>query len=150
MAKGLDLDLRVRSAILETLAETGVAPAPGEIASQLGESEARVLGAWGRLREQRVIVTADDGVSLLMAHPFSGVPTEHTFEAAGVRYYANCGWDALGIPAALGRNGLMRSRCANSGESLELEVADHGPEPNDWLFHSLVPAAHWWDDIVFT
>ena len=24
------------------------------------------------------------------------------------------------------------------------------PEHSDWLFHCLVPAAHWWDDIVYT
>ena len=148
--KILDLSLRVRSAILQTFAQTGVAPTPAEVAGRLGSAVGPVLAAWGRLREGRAIVTGKDKESILMVHPFSGVPTEHTFESKGVRYYANCGWDALGIPAALGRNGVLRSRCGNSGEPLELEVADHGPEPCDWLFHSLVPAAYWWDDIVFT
>ena len=85
-----------------------------------------------------------------MANPFSGVPTDHTFASGGVRYFANCAWDALGIPAALGRGGTVRSHCGNSGEPLRLEVTDAGPEPCDWLFHSLAPAARWWDDIVFT
>lgn len=146
----MNLDLRVRSAILGTLAETGAAPTPGEVAGLLGEPVEPVLGAWRRLREGRVIVTGEDGVSLLMANPFSGVPTDHTFTSKGVRYFANCGWDALGVAAALGRPGVVRSRCANSGEGLELEVADDGPEPCSWFFHSLVAAAHWWDDIVFT
>jgi len=146
----VNLDLRVRSAILGTLAETGIAPTPGDVAAQLGETVEPVLGAWRRLREGRVIVTGEDGVSLLMANPFSGVPTDHTFASEGVRYYANCGWDALGVAAALGRGGVVRSRCANSGEPLELEVRDDGPEPCPWFFHSLVSAAHWWDDIVFT
>ena len=146
----MDLTARVRSAIFEILAETGAAPTPGNVARQLGETVEPVLGAWRRLREERVIVTGGDGVSLLMANPFSGVPTDHTFTSAGVRYYANCGWDALGVAAALGRTGLVRSRCANSGEPLELEVLDDGPEPCSWFFHSLVSAAHWWDDIVFT
>ena len=109
-----------------------------------------VLAAWNRLREGRAIVTGEDGIAIRMANPFSGIRTEHTFESAGVRYYANCAWDALGIPAALGRGGTVRSRCAHSGESLRLEVAEEGPERCDWLFHSLVPAARWWDDIVFT
>lgn len=146
----MDLSIRVRSAILGTLAQTGSAPTPGDVAAQLGETVERVLAAWRRLQKGRVIVTGEDGVSLRMANPFSGVPTEHTFEAGGIRYYANCGWDALGIPAALGRNGVVRSRCANSGEPLRLEVTDDGPEPCDWFFHSLVPAARWWEDIVFT
>lgn len=146
----MNLDLRVRSAILGALAETGVAPTPGDVARQLGETVEPVLGAWRRLREGRVIVTGEDGVSIRMANPFSGVPTDHTFTSGDVRYYANCGWDALGVAAALGRNGVVRSRCGNSGEPLELEVLDGGPEPCSWFFHSLVSAAHWWDDIVFT
>ena len=146
----MNLDLRVRSAILGTLAETGIAPTPRDVAARLGEVVEPVLGAWRRLREGRVIVTGQDGVSLLMANPFSGVPTDHTFASESVRYYANCGWDALGVAAALGRSGVVRSRCANSGAPLELEVRDDGPEPCPWFFHSLVSAAHWWDDIVFT
>ena len=137
-------------AILETLAETGIAPTPAQVAGRLGSAVEPVLAGWGALREDRAIVTGEDGVSILMANPFSGIPTGHTFEAAGIRYYANCAWDALGIPAALGRGGTVRSSCANSGAALRLEVTGDGPEPCDWLFHSLVPAAHWWDDIVFT
>lgn len=143
-------ETQVRTAILEVFAETGIAPSPAGIAERLGSEVEPVRVAWNRLREGRAIVTGADGVSIRMANPFSGVPTEHTFEAAGIRYYANCAWDTLGIPAALGRGGCVRSRCAQSGEPLRLEVGDEGPERCDWLFHSLVPAAHWWDDIVFT
>ncbi len=146
----MDPTARVRSAILQVLAETGVAPTPAGVAGRLGSAVEPVLAAWGALREGRAIVTGEDGVSIRMANPFSGIPTEHTFEAAGIRYYANCAWDALGIPAALGRSGTVRSSCASSGEPLRLEITDDGPEACDWLFHSLVPAAHWWDDIVFT
>ncbi len=140
----------MRTAILTAFAETGITPSPAGIAERLGSEMERVLEAWDRLREERAIVTGEDGVSIRMANPFSGIPTEHTFQSAGVRYYANCAWDALGIPAALGRAGTVRSRCAHSGEPLRLEVTEAGPERCDWLFHSLVPAARWWDDIVFT
>jgi len=146
----LTFETRVRTAILEVFAETGIAPSPAGITERLRAKLARVLEAWDRLREGRAIVTGEDGLSIRMANPFSGIPTGHTFESAGIRYYANCAWDVLGIPAALGRGGTVRSRCGHSGESLRLQVGDEGPEPCDWLFHSLVPAAHWWDDIVFT
>lgn len=146
----MTFETRVRTAILEAFAETGIAPSPTGIANRLGSEVEPVLEAWDRLREGRAIVTGEDGVSIRMANPFSGIPTEHTFESAGIRYYANCAWDALGIPAALARGGSVRSRCAQSAEPLRLEVGDDGPERCDWLFHSLVPAAHWWDDIVFT
>jgi len=85
-----------------------------------------------------------------MAPPFSGVPTQHAVRVDGLSYFANCAWDALGVPAALHRNGEVRSRCEQSGEPLRLMVSLDGPTPSTWLFHCLVPAAKWWDDIVFT
>jgi hypothetical protein len=35
-------------------------------------------------------------------------------------------------------------------EPLELSVRENGPGPSPWIFHSLVPAAKWWHDLVFT
>jgi hypothetical protein len=69
---------------------------------------------------------------------------------SGIDYFANCAWDALGIPAALHGPGLVHSRCEQSLEPLELAVSVNGPERSSWLFHCLVPAAKWWDDLVFT
>jgi hypothetical protein len=66
------------------------------------------------------------------------------------RYFANCAWDALGIPAALHRAAVVQSRCGQSGEPLRLEVGTDGPEASEWLFHCQVPAARWWADLVFT
>jgi hypothetical protein len=85
-----------------------------------------------------------------MASPFSGVPTQHVAVVDGKRYFANCAWDALGIPAALRSPAVIESRCEKSHEPLRLRVDLDGPEPSDWLFHCSVPASQWWDDIVFT
>jgi len=63
---------------------------------------------------------------------------------------SHCAWDALGIPAALHRAGIVLSRCEQSGEPLTLAVSENGPEPCSWVFHSLVRASRWWDDLVFT
>ena len=109
-----------------------------------------VLASYQRLRAQRLLVLESDGSSIRMAPPFSGVPTRHIVEVDGIQYFANCAWDALGVPAALHKPAIVHSRCAQSGESFHLHVNLEGPNPSDWLFHCLVPAAKWWDDIVFT
>ena len=146
----MDFDTSVKLAIYRRFAESGEAPRPGDVASDTGSGETEVLAAYKRLRGLRVLVLEDDGTSIRMAPPFSGVPTQHVVESAGVRYFANCAWDALGIPAALRREAVVRSRCGQSHEPLVLPVGPDGPESSSWLFHSLVPAARWWDDIVFT
>jgi hypothetical protein len=85
-----------------------------------------------------------------MAPPFSGIPTQHAVIVDETKYFANCAWDSFGIPAALHRPGQVHSCCEQSGEPLSLEIGLEGPPPCSWLFHCLVPAAKWWDDIVFT
>lgn len=145
----MDFDTSVKLAVYRHFAETGQRPAPQQIAHRVGSDALGVLDAYARLAAQRLLVLEADGASIRMASPFSGVPTHHLVEADGVRYYANCAWDALGVVAALGRDATVHSRCEQSGEPLHLLIGADGPD-SDWLFHCLVPAAHWWDDIVFT
>jgi hypothetical protein len=146
----MDLDTRIKLAIYAHFAETGRGPSPQAVAERAGTDVPEVLRAYPRLRAQRVLALETDGSSIRMAPPFSGVPTQHRVRVGAVEYHANCAWDALGIPAALHEPGEVSSRCGQSGEPLQLEVGREGPGPSNWLFHCLVPAAHWWDDIVFT
>jgi hypothetical protein len=96
-------------------------------------------------------VLEPDVESIRMLNPFSVVETRHRVEADGRSWWANCAWDALGIPAALHADGRIESACPDCGQQLELEVRDgelvRGAE---LLVHFLVPARHWWDDIGFT
>jgi alkylmercury lyase-like protein len=144
------VEIRVKVAVYRLFAETGRRPEPDEVARRAGIDRARVLEAYQTLRAQRLLLLEPDGASIRMAPPFSGVPTQHRVEVEGVEYYANCAWDALGVPAALHRPGRVRSRCEQSGEPLDLPIGVEGPEPSTWLFHCPIPAAHWWDDLVFT
>ena len=143
-------DTAVKLAVYRLFASEARRPSPAEVAASLGVESAEVLDAYARLRAQRVLVLEQDGASIRMAPPFSGVPTQHVAEVGGREYYANCAWDVLGVVAALGGRGTVHSRCEQSKEVLRLEVGEGGPESSDWLFHCSVPAAHWWDDIVFT
>ena len=146
----MDFDLAVKLAIYRYFAETGGRPSVDEIAHRVSAPAGEVAESYRRLRGSRVLVLESDGVAIRMAPPFSGVATQHVVKADGVSYFANCAWDALGIPAALQRPATIYSRCEQSMEPLRLEVSRKGPEPSDWLFHCVVRAARWWDDIVFT
>jgi hypothetical protein len=146
----MDFDTQVKLTIYNHFAATGRAPSPTDVASHVRSEAESVLESYQRLRAQRLLLIEPDGQSIRMAPPFSGVPTGHRVEADGVSYFANCAWDALGIPTALHKPATVYSHCAQSGEPFELHVNLQGPEPSDWLFHCLVPAAKWWDDIVFT
>jgi hypothetical protein len=146
----MDLDTAVKVAIYRSTADTGSPPSLETVAQQVEAAPDVVRQAYTRLRSNRVLFLEPDGVTIRMAPPFSGVPTQHRVTVDGIEYYANCAWDALGIPAALHRPGLVRSRCEQSLEPLILPIRESGPEASTWLFHCLVPAAKWWDDLVFT
>ncbi len=145
-----DVDLEVKLAVYRHFAGTARRPSAGEIGATLGLPGDEVLASFRRLVGKRVLVLDDDGASIRMAPPFSGIPTQHVAVVEGREHFANCAWDVFGIVAACGGRGTALSRCEQSREPLELEIGNDGPEASDWLFHSAVPAARWWDDIVFT
>jgi Alkylmercury lyase len=146
----MGFDTAVKLAIYTSAAESGHIPSIEAVAQRVHASTDEVAQAYARLRASRLVLLERDGTTIRMAPPFSGVPTQHRVVVGEIKYFANCAWDALGIFAALHRPGMIHSRCAQSHEPLNLSVALTGPEPSTWLFHCLVPAAKWWDDLVFT
>jgi hypothetical protein len=146
----MSFETQTKLAIYRHFAETGLGPSLHVVAECVGADISCVRDAYVRLRSQRVLVLEPDGESIRMAPPFSGVPTQHVVIVDDTKYFANCAWDSFGIPAALHRPGWVHSRCEQSDEPLDLEIGLEGAPPCNWLFHCLVPAARWWDDIVFT
>jgi hypothetical protein len=137
------LDLRNRTYAL--FVEFGRAPAAGE----LGD-EGEVRAGWRRLHEAHALVLNSATAEIRMANPFSAVPTAYRVYADGRWWYANCAWDAFGVLSALKVDGRIESSCPDCGEPYAVEVVERTADRSDLLFHCLVPAAHWWDDIVFT
>jgi len=139
-------DLRIRNLTYQLFAELGRAPTSEEASSAAGTD---VRGSWRRLHDAHAVVLDDRG-EIRMANPFSAVQTPYRVRAGGHWWYGNCAWDALGICAALHTDGRIETACADCGDELVVEVRDHRPSEESLLFHCLVPAARWWDDIVFT
>lgn len=108
----MEFETEVKLAIYGHFAETAHRPTPAEVARRVGADIQQVLGAYERLRIQRLLVLEADGSSIRMASPFSGVPTQHVVEADGIRYFAQlrlgCAWSAGGTAQA--RYGLFPLR----------------------------------------
>jgi hypothetical protein len=138
-------DLELRRRTYAFLVEHGRAP----VAEELGvPDEVRVN--WRRLHAEHAVVLDSATDELRMLNPFSAVPTAYRVRAAGRRWYGNCAWDAFGVCAALHSDGRVESSCPDCGEPLAVELRAGRPDDESLVFHCLVPAARWWDDIVFT
>ena len=145
-----DDEVTVRLAIYRHFARTGGAPTTADLADQTGLASGAVTAALEQLDAQRAIVLTPGTRYLWMAMPFSAVPTAFRVSWAGASAFANCAWDALGIPAMLGTDAEIATTCPVTGLPLSLSVAGGAVHPADAVVHFAVPAAEWWNDIGFT
>jgi len=143
-------DIRVRASTYRLFVDLGRAPTVDEVADDSGVTTHEALSSWRLLHDQHALVLNPATAELRMANPFSAVPTAYRVHARGRWWYANCAWDAFGICAALHTDGRIETSCPDCGEPLVVTVCDERPDDESLFFHCLVPAARWWDDIVFT
>ncbi len=147
----MDFDTAVKMNIYETIAQTTRPPTSAEAAKALNATIEEVEAAFERLHKKRLLVPEPgDPSRIRMAPPFSGVETSFRVKVQGKVYYANCVWDALGIPAALHADGEIEAADGQTGEPMSLTVKDRKPVPQACAVHFAVPARRWWEDIVHT
>ena len=144
-----EVDRVVRTATYRTFVELGRAPSAAEIAEITGQPVAQVEASWLRLQDAHALVLQPDG-SIRMANPFSAVPTVHRVRAGGRSWFANCAWDAIGVCSALHTDGEIDTACPCCAEEITLAIRATAPSDESLLFHCLVPASAWWDNIGFT
>src|SRR5689334_18890863 len=99
------MDLELRRLTYSRLVELGRPP----LAAELDYED--VVAGWRELHEAHALVLDPATDEILMAHPFSAVPTPHRVHADGRWWWANCAWDAFGICAALGTGGRIETTC---------------------------------------
>ena len=96
-------DRAVRLAVYRHTVAEGAPPSAEEVAHEVGATTADVETSLRRLADGHVLVLAPGTTSIWMAAPFSAIPTPFPVSVGERRYFANCIWDALGIPPACTR-----------------------------------------------
>jgi len=127
----------------------GAIPSKSALASEVGVPISDVAGALARLADAHMLVLQRDGGEILMANPFSAVPTPYAVTVGEHSWFGNCIWDAMGIAAMLRSNATIDASCACCGTAMKLDVPDECGDADTRVAHFAVPAAHFWDDIVF-
>jgi hypothetical protein len=145
-------DAAARAQIYDHIFQAGRIPSLPELAQALAQPEAETRASLLRLADAHMLVLAPDSDAIVMANPFSAVASPFAVRVDSRVYYANCIWDALGIPAMLGQPGLIETSCGCCGFPMQVSVGDGavmttGPEA---VAHFALPAARWWNDIITT
>jgi len=143
----MDFDTQVRASVYDATFREGTPPRIAAVASELGAAPDEVREAFKRLAAGRALVLQSDD-EILMANPFSAVPTPFTVVAGGRSYYGNCIWDALGIPAMMRIDAVIDTSCADCGTGARVEVIG-GAVRGEGFMHFAVRAREWWKDIVY-
>ena len=125
----------------------GRIPTIAEIASSLGIPEGETRASVARLAEAHILVLQENG-EVLMAAPFSAVPTSFLVRTRSFQCFANCVWDAIGVPVMVQTTATVETACGCCGNQIVLQI--DGGLKGEGVVHFAVPARHWWDDIVFT
>ena len=141
--------MNIREAIYSRIVATGDAPTAAEAAAIVGVARETAEQAFRDLAEAHVIVLDGNSTTILFAPPFSAVPTGFRVHTPERAYFGVCAWDAFGVAAALHTDARIAAACAWSGDAIACGV-ENGRAYGDGIIHLLVPAAHFWDNIVFT
>ena len=98
----IELDRAVRRHIYDELIERGPMPGAAQLSAGLGLSVEEVRASLRRMKEAHVLVLQEGDGEILMANPFSAVPTPFLVQIGGRSWWGNCIWDAMGIAAMSG------------------------------------------------
>lgn len=160
---------QVRHFIYQHFADTTRAPSVEESAAHFNISVEEASEYYKELHNRHALFLDLDSMTVRMANPFSGIPTNFKVHANGRTYFANCAWDMLGIPAALHTDAVIEAVCTASNESVKLEIKDghvtlsdsegsllptsktlRSAQSDMLLVHFPLPFSRWYDDLVFT
>jgi hypothetical protein len=149
---GAALDTDVRGAIADAIQERGAIPSIADVALDLGRDGSVVDASFARLIERHVFTPRKGSHEIYAFHPFCVGVTEFRVQADKREWWAICGWDALGIPPALGTTGTVDTRCGDCGQPIHIDVGREGQAtgPEGAVLLVGVPARDFWKDIYFT
>lgn len=140
-------DSALRRHLYDEIVRTCKVPSVAAIAQHFRISAEHVRAALRRMHDAHALVLQPSG-EVLMANPFSAVPTPFVTETGKKQWFGNCIWDALGILGTLAADGRVLTSCGCCGDKMLLEVRDD-KVTGDGIIHFALPARRWWDDIVF-
>lgn len=144
----LDFDKHVRHFIYKHFVNTGQAPTLLQCTQAFSCSLADARAAYQRLADGRALVLQSNA-EILMAEPFSAVPTAFHVEVGNHAWWGNCIWDALGIPAMLLEDARVVTACACCNDAITLEIRSGALVDTPGIVHFAIPPKDWWKNVVF-
>ncbi len=142
-------DHEVRRCVYDRVMREGLPPTIAETATALSTTPDDVGASFRRLADAHVLVLQRGTDEILMSNPFSAVPTPFLVRAGDGSWYGNCVWDAMGISAMMEQDATIEASCGCCGTAMQMSIVGGSLGEASGVAHFAIPAARWWDDIVF-
>jgi hypothetical protein len=150
---GEDLLARVRKFVFDQFLEHAAPPIVEQVMTEFSLSRQDATDVLGALEAARHIALVKGTARILMAFPFSAIPTPFRVTVKDRQYFANCAWDAIAFHAMLGDEIRVDSYCHHCAAPIEVEMRDGRAvcvDPGGALVYLALPPTQWWEDIVTT
>jgi len=145
-------DRRVREAIASSIRRRGNVPKIAQVAADMNADASPVRSSFDRMIAAHVFIPQRDSSEIYSYNPFCVEHTDFRVRSDGREWWALCGWDALGIPAALGAAGRVETTCIDCGEAVVIDVDRDGTATGSPGIVMVVGvrAIDFWKDIYLT
>lgn len=145
------MDWEIRLFVYRLFASRGFPPTVEEIARRFRMPVSDSKAALQRLHYAHALFLRDGSDDILMANPLSAVATDYRVTIGSRRLYANCAWDALGIPAMLRADAHIQARHPLDRELVHLSIVDNRVSSEiGGIVHFAKPFRDWYDDLIDT
>lgn len=142
-------DSRLRLFVYREMIRGGRCPTVAEMGESLKVPSKSVRASLSRLSASHAFMMQEDG-ELWRVAPFSAIPTAFPVTVGRRSWFGNCIWDALGIPAMLGKSARIGASCGCCNLAMPIEVRDGKLRAGPGIIHIAVPAREWYKDVAFT
>jgi hypothetical protein len=142
-------DLRLRLFVYRQMVRSGRCPTVAAMAKALAVPIKSVRAGLARLSESHAFMLQENG-ELWRVAPFSSIPTPFPVQVAKHSWFGNCIWDALGIPAMLGKDAHIGASCGCCNLAMPVDVRSGKLRSTEGIIHIAVPARDWYRDVAFT
>jgi Alkylmercury lyase len=143
----------LRKYIFDSFIQDARAPLIEEIMKRFGLGREEAGRLLRDLQSAHHILLLPGTHRILMANPFSNLPTPFRVTANSKVYYANCAWDAIALHLVLELDTRIHSYCHHCGTAIEFGLSG-GKRSSDEGGNALVylgtPVSKWYENLLLT
>ncbi len=143
----------VRKYIFDHFFEYTTPPPLEEVMQRFMLTRKEAVEAFHELEADHQIALVPGTQRILMANPYSAIPTPFRVYIGSKRLFANCAWDSVAMHVMLEQDARIESFCHHCAEPIEISLskaAVKSSTPSSPVIFLSTPVSKWYDNLIDT